>query len=332
MTTRRQPVGPSPPAGDTDRPLEPTQAVLEALLQRIDSMHPTTQPLAVPAEAKVNTPEAFDGRSASNLRDFLTQIRLVFDLQPSKFQNGTIKVKYTCSLLRGSAFSWVQPYLDMEDPPVWMEDFSLFAAEITKIFGDPDIVSSATRSLRKLRQTGSVAFYASEFRRYSTLLSWGEQALISQFYDGLKGQIKDELARAERSTELRTLIESAIRIDNRLHERSLERGDMSRPSIPAPRQHHRAHAAPAATVTAAATDNIRASPASRSFSRRPFQRLTDSQKEYRRMNNLCMYCGARDHAVHECPVRPRDPIRPAPAARSADATTRSSGNDLAQRQ
>jgi hypothetical protein len=214
----------------------------------------------------------------------------------------------------------------MDNPPAWMDNFSLFAAEITKVFGDPDVIGSATRSLRKLRQTGSVASYASEFRRHSTLLSWGEQALVSQFYDGLKGSIKDELARVERPTELRALIDLATRIDTRLYERSLERGDMPRPSIPAPRQHPRGPAAPTTTTS------FKANPAQRPVFRRPFQRLSEEQKDYRRKNNLCMYCGAQEHAVHECPIRPKDPHRPAPEARAADSTARSPGNDLAQRQ
>ena len=188
---------PAAPGNDnttgSDRALEPTQTVLEALLRRIDSMPAATQPLANPTETRVNPPDTYDGRGASKLRDFLTQLRLVFDLQPSKFLNDSIKVKYACSFLRGSAFSWIQPYLDMEAPPVWMGEFPLFAAEITKVFGEPDVIGSATRSLRKLRQTGSVAAYAAEFRRHSTLLSWGEQALVSQFYEGLKGSTKTSL-------------------------------------------------------------------------------------------------------------------------------------------
>jgi hypothetical protein len=327
MPPRGQPAGSNnDTALGADSSLEPTQAILDALLRRIDSMPATTQPLAAPPEVKVNTPENFDGIGASNLRNFLTQIRLVFDLQPSKFLNGKTKVKYACSFLRGSAFSWIQPYLDMDDPPAWMDDFSLFAAEITKAFGDPDIIGSATRSLRKLRQTGSVASYASEFRRHSTLLSWGEQAFVSQFYEGLKGPIKDELARVERQTELSTLIALATRIDTRLYERSLERGDTPRPSTPAPRPHPRGHVAPTTTA------NFRANPAQRPVSRRPFQRLSEEQKDHRRRNNLCMYCGDQGHAVHECPICPRDPPRPAPEARSADPTARFSGNDLAQRQ
>jgi Ty3 transposon capsid-like protein len=326
MPPRGQQAGPSNDTNmGSDNTLEPTQAVLEALLRSINSMSATAQPPAAP-EARVNPPEAFDGRSASNLRDFLTQLRLVFDLQPSKFLNDTIKVRYACSFLRGSVFSWIQPYLDMDGPPAWMDDFSLFAAEITRVFGDPDIIGSATRSLRKLQQTGSVAFYASEFRRHSTLLSWGEQALTSQFYEGLKNPIKDELAKVERPTELRALIDLAIRIDTRLYERSQERSDTPRSSIPAPRQPLRGHAAPTTTAS------FRANSAQRPGFRRPFQRLSEEQKEYRRRNNLCMYCAAADHAVQECPIRPKDPLRPTPEVRPADPTARSSGNASAQRQ
>jgi Retrotransposon gag protein len=324
--SNRRPPAPSAPDTDLESRLESMQNTIDSFQRLFDRMNTTSQPPTAPLEAKVNSPEPFDGSSATKLRDFLTQVRLVIDLQPSRFQSDTIKVKYASSFLRGSAFSWIQSYLDNDDPPAWMGDFSLFAAEITRVFGDPDIIGSATRSLRKLRQTGSVASYASEFRRHSSLLSWGEQALISQFYDGLKEPIKDELARTERPTELKTSIESAIRIDNRLYERRMERGETPRPSIPPPRGHSHGYATPATA------DNRRANPAKRAVFRPPFQRLDEEQKEFRRRNNLCMYCGSADHALPSCPICPRTTSGPRNDTRTADATTRPSGNDLAQRQ
>jgi hypothetical protein len=301
------------------------QSIIDDLQRRIESLTTASQPSAA-SEAKINAPETFDGENASQLRNFLTQVRLVFDLQPSRYPTDAIKVKYASSYLRGPAFSWIQPYLDMEDPPIWLDDFSLFIAEITNIFGDPDLIGSATRNLRKLRQTGSVASYVSEFRRHSTLLSWGEQALNSQFLDGLNGSIKDELARSARPTELKTLIETAVRIDIRLRERDLERGETSKPSTPPPRKNLRAHATPT-TV-----GNPRANPVERVSTRPAFQRLSDKQKDYRRSNNLCMYCGAQGHAARECPISPTNSSRPVRATRTAFATPRTSGNDSAQTQ
>ena len=38
--------------------------------------------------------------------------------------------------------------------------------------------------------------------------------------------------------------------------------------------------------------------------------LTDAEKQYRRDHHLCLYCGAKDHSVEDCPVRPRRPFKP----------------------
>jgi len=325
MSTRKQ-AGPSAPTTDIDSRFEQMQSLIDDLQQQRESTSTASQPPAPPTEARINAPETFDGKSASQLRNFLAQLSLVFDLQSSRYSTDTIKVKYAASFLRGSAFSWIQPYLVMDTLPPWMEDFSLFSAEITTMYGDPDLIASATRNLRQLRQTNSVASYVSEFRRHSTLLSWGEQALISQFLVGLKEPIKDELARADRLTDLKTLFDTAVRIDNRFHQRDLERDETLKLSAPTPRKNPHAYSA------STAVDNSRANPAERVSTRPAFSRLSDKQKDYRRKNNLCMYCGAQGHVARECPISPTNSSRPVRATRATVATTRTSGNDLAQMQ
>ena len=33
--------------------------------------------------------------------------------------------------------------------------------------------------------------------------------------------------------------------------------------------------------------------------------LSESERDYRRRRRLCMYCGAADHLIRACPVRPQ---------------------------
>jgi hypothetical protein len=42
---------------------------------------------------------------------------------------------------------------------------------------------------------------------------------MSEFYNGLKDSIKDEISRIDRPKDLAEMIETAIRIDNRIYER-----------------------------------------------------------------------------------------------------------------
>ena len=55
---------------------------------------------------------------------------------------------------------------------------------------------------------------------------WNGDALLAAYYRGLKGRIKDEVARTERPTDLEPMIELANQIDERWMEREAEkRGD-----------------------------------------------------------------------------------------------------------
>jgi Retrotransposon gag protein len=289
-------------------------------------------------------PEPFNGKPASQLREFLTQLRLVFAGQPSKFQNDRFKVIYAASLLRGTAFSWFQPYLDMTNPPAWLSDFALFTAEINKVFGDPELRISAARSLDRLRQTGSAIAYAAEFRRHATILNWEDEPLAHRFYQGLKDSVKDEIVRFGRPKELDTLVQLAINIDSRIYERVMERNHDIRPSTSAPRRNQLPHT----TVRTQSVPHSLSADASRDSASTPvpsgsrpveagsarprFRRLTEEEKAHRRRNNLCLYCGDPHHIALDCPVRPKTPFRPARASQATFAEARPSGNGPTQSQ
>jgi hypothetical protein len=277
------------------------------------------------ADIALTPPAPFDGERTSQLSVFLTQLRLAFAARPSQFYNDRHKVLYAASLLRGTAFSWIQPYLDMDHPPTWLTDFGLFTAEINKVFGEPHALDTAARSLDNLKQTGSVADYAAKFRRLAIILQWGDGPLTYLFYRDLKDEVKDEIARVERPSDLEALITLAIRIDNRLYERALERNQARRfvarvqPAVPV-----RSTSAPRSPPTPR--------PVPTTPNRTRVQQLSEEEKSYRRMNHLCMYCGEPDHVVLECPVRPSIPFRPVHAHGATPAVAKPMGNDAAQLQ
>lgn len=71
-------------------------------------------------------------------------------------------------------------------------------------------------------QQGSktVSHYAINFRILAAESGWGYSTLQTIFLQGLSGDIKDELAVREDYTSLNQLIDLAIRLDNRMRERS----------------------------------------------------------------------------------------------------------------
>jgi hypothetical protein len=62
-------------------------------------------------------------------------------------------------------------------------------------------------------------------------LEWNDEALADKYYQGLKNNIKDNITRiAKQSDTLLVMIEVAVKIDNRIYERRMERrGTYTRP-------------------------------------------------------------------------------------------------------
>ena len=58
-----------------------------------------------------------------------------------------------------------------------------------------------------------------------------------------------------------------------------------------------------------------------------FQPLTDAQRQHRRDNGLCLYCGTPGHVIRHCPMR--DPRHQSHRARLAEVS-RQQENDRAR--
>jgi vacuolar-type H+-ATPase subunit F/Vma7 len=143
------------------------------------------------------------------------------------------RVIYASTYLRGQAFNWFEPYIrEFNEKPrddwgdvtkLIFRSYAQFKKKLEQTFGDIDAVRTAERKLDRLRQTGSASVYAAEFQQIISHLDLDEDTYIWLFERGLKDNIKDELMRIDRPKDLTTLIEIAVKFDNRLYERDLQR-------------------------------------------------------------------------------------------------------------
>jgi Retrotransposon gag protein len=207
--------------------LQTKVTTLEASPTPLRSVRSVSPPITPFSSLKVKTaiPDAFHG-SRSKLRSFLSQLNIYFALQSSVFTSDKTKVMFAASLLKDSAFDWIEPHLrkiDQNPPPAIIESYPSFVRSLEATFGDIDAKATAERQLRSLAQTGSASSYATSFQQIVSFLEWDDAALCFAFYNGLKDSIKDELARDERPSPLSALMEKAIKIDNRLFERQREK-------------------------------------------------------------------------------------------------------------
>jgi hypothetical protein len=149
---------------------------------------------------KIANPEYFKG-DCLLLANFLSQCKLKFVGEPSKFPDDKSKMFFTGSYLWEGPYSWFQPLLAAEDngeSPSEFASFHAFSDALTTIYGDPNLVIMSERELGQLCQTTSVAQYISELQCFCQYVKYNEAALIDQFYYGLRDNIKDKLVNGPR--------------------------------------------------------------------------------------------------------------------------------------
>ena len=161
-------------------------------------------------------------------------------------------------------------------------------AEFEANFGETDRIRTAATKLHALNQGNRpAATYASEFRQISSVLEWNDAALMDQFHEGLRGDVKDMMIGFPDPQDLNELITLAIRCDNCLFEHHQERRAEFTPSTGVPLSILPSRVS--GGVEPMQLDAVR------------FRQLSAAEKERRRTNHLCLYCGLSGHIVRNCP-------------------------------
>jgi hypothetical protein len=157
-------------------------------------------------------------------------------MNPEKFNgNQRAKLLFALSYLRGKALEWIQPHMeDFIDHPTGeganprtielLSNDTRFFAAIKETFDVGNDTLEADRDLRVLRQRTSAAAYRAEFSILTAKVGWNDDALASQFYRGLKDQVRTEITmHHERPATLKGIADLAIQINTRIFEVQLEK-------------------------------------------------------------------------------------------------------------
>ncbi|SOV07052.1 uncharacterized protein UDID_18707 [Ustilago sp. UG-2017a] len=234
-------------------------------------------------------PEAFTGEQG-HLEPFLAQVDVFLQLNPGRFINDSDQILWLSTLLRGVAHQWFYPHLSTVNPPAWLTDYPLFINQLRVVFGDPDRIATAKWEIEALSQTTSVANYLTQFRQLQMTLNWGEDTMAWFFYQGLKENVKDDLSRSGKPTDLDTLIQRSLEIDNRIAERiSEKKRTITRSTNPTPM--------PASNPPIAPTTIHPSSPSALHVPLTTAGKLDPEEYKRRQTNNLCIYCASSEHVI-----------------------------------
>jgi hypothetical protein len=170
--------------------------------------------------------------------------------------------------------------------------------EFSTTFGDVDKARMADSKIRELQQGSRPAsIYASEFRQLSCDVDWeSDMALVRQFYWGLRDDVKDLLLTMPDVSTLAEAISQAVKCDNRLFER--RQNKRLGPQIRVPLS------SPPSTTLALPSNPINNYDPMQIDSIR-YRTLTQDEKDRRRREGLCLYCGEEGHLARDCKKKRR---------------------------
>jgi hypothetical protein len=287
----------------------------------------------------VRPPDKFSGTDRSKFRTYIAQCRLVFRANPHKFNTDTKQVTYACSYLDGIAFQWYQNALELDEDPVWFDNWSLFKNELQSQFGEVNVEASAERNIRLLnmKHNDQITTYITKFHTYSNNLSWNDEALVSEFRRGLAGRIKDELQHIDHENwTLNDLEHRCLKIDYRYWERQSEKWNETSDrrvvteSTTTQKTFSSSHKHPRDKRSGDRSTTYRETSSKPVNTDKPLPldksgHLTADERQRRIDHHLCSYCGGK-HELEKCPKK-KDTRQNRENTRMATATFTIQGNE-----
>jgi hypothetical protein len=279
------------------------------LQRQVSNRSPSEDPEyhARPREPKVSDPPEFSGK-VSEFANFLAHCNLVFTLQRRTYLSNESRVLYIISWLRGGAADWARPVLVNAKHP-HRHDYPAFRNALTAVYQDRTTKLSAADKLGKLKQTKSAAAYAAEFQSLCAILGLDPQTQITHFYNGLNPDLKHALAISGQPEEFQALLDKVISIDQSTFLIEKEKAKDKAPKSTSSAPHPGKFSSGKPSNPRPSTSQTPSAPSSSG----PRPRLTPEEKNRRRENGLCDYCGEFGHFKKDCPTRPAPKASPAPA-------------------
>jgi len=96
--------------------------------------------------------------------------------------------------------------------------YAEFKKALGQVFGEKNERQTAAEKLQRLRQTGTVTSYITEFQVITSSLDWDSEALEDKYLEGLKPEVRKALIYYPNEPEnLEELFDRTQRIDKGLH-------------------------------------------------------------------------------------------------------------------
>jgi len=287
---------------------------------------PTTADLRLPAQLKVPIPDRFDGTDRKKLVPWLSSVARTLSITNTPLDSRA-SVVYASLLLTGRAHTWWASEITKSNDEVCagFNTFQEFSRALSAYIEDPNKTQTAMRAIAKLKQTGSVHQYATEYfnllhqipHRADEDAKWGFINGLKPYHYGIVIQ-----ANPKDIHEARLI---AIKADDaylkEMHHASSFTGTRgavahsSSSSGPAPMELNAVTARPQSrgrsrgrSATPGPSGRTRSTSIDSinnisHLTTRPFKKLSPDESKLLTSKGICTFCRQKGHDLHHCPRR-----------------------------
>jgi hypothetical protein len=235
-----------------------------------------------------------------SLNQFMSQLNTVFSRHPKSFKTDIDKINLALQSLDGTPAEFFAPYVigSAQDTAGYLSSWSTFTSLLNDLYGNHLHADDVNNRLIRLRQTGTISEYIAKFQPLASQSGWNEVALLARFKDGLSSDVKSLLtaqmhnlktlrdAQAAASTAYQNHLSRAR--DQRFGSRTQHSNNSWSRRSPA--------TAPTTPATASSSNDM-------DLDTVRVKHITAEEKQRRRDNKLCLYCGGKNHFAGACPIK-----------------------------
>jgi hypothetical protein len=209
-----------------------------------------------------------------------------------------------------------------------LQDWTRFVEELRDMFGDPNAEATAEAELDGLRMRTNQKFadFLVEFNTLSSQVNWGDRALRHRLKHALPDRIKDSLALVEEPVAFNDWKRLIQNIDQRYWERQADirrdsrsnRDNNSNRGNPPTNARNTTQSSTPATTATSTRDANATPPIARHLTAQGG--LTQTERDRRIAQGLCLYCGGQGHKATECSKARKSREKTGRAAQTTDST------------
>ncbi|CAD6915114.1 unnamed protein product [Tilletia caries] len=279
------------------------QALFDSLKAQLDLARAAADqtPVLNVKAPKLPDPRTFDGgRNTLALSNYLYDVKQHFKVDPSKYSTEVLKIIFAASFLKDTARTWYQTLDESPTGPPW-STFIDFQDELNANFSEIDPLEHWLVKWDSLQQKSSVSAYLSDFTAIASHLDLTDQIKVHHFKRGLKNDVLDQLALLPQPSDFDGLVKLANQIDARLFAQRRSKSTSQASSIQfKPKTSYKSTSVNIPVEVKPIASGPVPMQIDATQRRGP---LMEAEKQRRRDNNLCLYCGGANHIANACPVK-----------------------------